>query len=98
MWVMKEPLLMDERWMIARPDEKRGKMLLNVIMAGGNFGYFSPMIQQSFSFARSLKYRIKKYELLKFDARETIWGEINYYGKFIASIPERIRRRSWTLR
>lgn len=98
MWVMKEVLLMDEGWMIACPDEKRGKMLLNVIMTGGNFGQFSPIRQQEYSFVRSLKYRIKQYDMLRFDARETIWGEINYYGKFIASIPERIRRRSWTLR
>ena len=98
MWVMKEVLLMDEGWMIARPDEKRGRMLLDIIMAGGNFGHCSPVIQQGFSFGRSLKYRIKQYDLLRFDVRETIWGEINYYGKFVASIPERIRRRSWTLR
>ena len=98
MWVMKEVLLMDEDWMIARPDEKRGRMLLDIIMAGGNFGHFSPVIQQGFSFSTSLKYHIKQYELLRFDARETIWGELNYYGRFLSSIPERIRRRSWTLR
>lgn len=98
MWVMKEVLLMDEGWMIARPDEKRGRMLLDIIMAGGNFGHFTPVIQQGFSFSMSLKYRIKQYDLLRFDARETIWGEINYYGRFMASIPERIRRGSWTLR
>lgn len=98
MWVMKEVLLMDEGLMIANPDEKRGRMLLDIIMAGGNFGHFSPVIQQGFSFSRSLKHHFKQYEQLKFDARETIWGEINYYGKFISSIPERIRRRSWTLR
>ena len=98
MWVMKEVLLMDEGWMIANPDEKRGRMLLDIIMRGGNFGYLSAERQQGFSFIRSLKYHIRKYELLRFDARETIWGEFNYYGRFITSIPERIRRRSWTLR
>ena len=82
----------------ANPDEKRGRMLLDIIMRGGNFGYLSAERQQGFSFIRSLKYHIRKYELLRFDARETIWGEFNYYGRFITSIPERIRRRSWTLR
>ena len=89
---------MDEGWMIAKPDEKRGRMLLDIIMAGGNFGHFSPVRQQGFSFIRSLKYHIMKYKLLRFDVRETIWGEVDYYGRFIKSIPERIRRRSWTLR
>jgi len=98
MWVMKEVLQMDEGWMIARPDEKRGRMLLDIIMAGGNFGHFSPEIQQGFSVSGSLKYRLEKYKMLRFDSREAIWCEINFYGRFISSIPERIRRRSWTLR
>ena len=98
MWVMREVFLMDEGWMIANPDEKRGRMLLDIIMTGGNFGYLSAESQQDFSFVRSLKYHIRRYELLRFDVRETIWGELNYYGQFISSIPERIRRRSWTLR
>ena len=98
MWVMREVFLMDEGWMIANPDEKRGRMLLDIIMTGGNFGYLSAESQQDFSFVRSLKYHIRKYEFLRFDVRETIWGEFNYYAFFITSIPERIKRRSWTLR
>ena len=98
MWVMKEVLQMDDGWMIARPDEKRGRMLLDIIMAGGNFGHFSPEMQQGFSVSGSLKFRLEKYKMLRFDAREAIWGEVNFYGRFITSIPERIRRRSWTLR
>ena len=98
MWVMKEVFLMGEGWMIANPDEKRGRMLLDIIMTGGNFGYLSAESQQDFSFVRSLKYHIRKYEFLRFDVRETIWGELNYYGNFMTSIPERIRRKSWTLK
>ncbi len=98
MWVLHEKLGLEEKYLISSMDEKRGKMLLAVIMEGGNFGHYSHFLQEGFSITGSLKYRLKKYELLKFDARETIWGEINYFGKFITSIPERIRRRSWTLR
>lgn len=79
-------------------DEKRGKMLLDIIMAGDNFEYISAKRKQGFSFVGLLKFHIRKYALLRFDARETIWGELNFYGQFIVSIPERIRRRSWTLR
>lgn len=98
MWVMKEVLLMDEGWMIAKPDEKRGRILLDIIMGGDHFGFISAKNRQTFSFARSLMYHIRKFELLRFDARETIWSELNYYGNFMMSIPERIRRRSWTLK
>ena len=59
MWVMKEVLLMDEGWMIANPDEKRGRILLDIIMGGGNFGYLSTEKKQDFSFVRSLKYHIE---------------------------------------
>ena len=55
--------------MIANPDEKRGRMLLDIIMTGGNFGYLSAEKEQDFSFVRSMKYHIKKYNLLRFDAR-----------------------------
>ena len=98
MWVMKKVLLMDEGWMIANPDEKRGRILLDIITGGDHFGFISAKNQQTFSFVRSLMYHIRKFKLLRFDARETIWGELNYYGNFMTSIPERIRRSSWSLK
>ena len=98
MWVMKEVLLMDEGWMIAKPDEKRGRILLDIITGGDHFGFISAKNQQAFSFVRLLMYHIRKFKLLRFDARETIWSELNYYGNFMTSIPERIRRKSWTLK
>ena len=98
MWVLHEKLGLEEKYLIAPVDEKRGKMLLAGMMEGGNFGHYSQFRQEEFSITRSLKYRFKKFELLKFDARETIWGELNYAAMFVTSIPERIRRRSLTLR
>lgn len=98
MWVLHEKLGLGEEFLIAPMDEKRGKMLLSVMMEGGNFGHYSKRHQEEFSIAGSLKYRLNKYKLLSFDARETIWGELNYLASFVMSIPERIRRRSWTLR
>lgn len=38
MYVMREVFALDEQYMIAPVDEKRGKTLLNEIMKGGNFG------------------------------------------------------------
>ena len=73
-------------------------MLLAVMMEGGNFEYYSQIGQEESSITGWLKYRFMKCELLRFDARETIWGEFFFYGKFITSIPERVRRKSWTLR
>lgn len=41
MWVLHEVLGLDESKMIAPMDEKRGKMLLDGILEGGNFGQYS---------------------------------------------------------
>jgi hypothetical protein len=98
MWVLHEKLGLEEKYFIAPMDEKRGKMLLAVMMEGGNFGHYSHSYQEEFSITGSLKNRLKRFQLLKFDARETIWGGLNYVAFFVTSIPERIRRRSWTLR
>ena len=40
MYVMREVFLLDEQYVIAPVDEKRGKTLLNEILKGGNFGKY----------------------------------------------------------
>lgn len=98
MWMLHEKLGLEKEYLIAPVDEKRGKMLLAVMMEGGNFGHYSQQIQKGFSITGALRSRFEKYKFLRFNARETIWGELNYVGRFVASIPERVRRRSLTLR
>ena len=40
MYVLKEALGMDEKYLISDPHEKRGKVLISEILAGGNFGKY----------------------------------------------------------
>ncbi len=40
MWIMQEILGMDDNYLIACPDKKRGRLLLDEIMKGGNFGQY----------------------------------------------------------
>lgn len=42
MWVLHEKLMLEEEYLIAPLDERRGKMLLRQIMEGGNFGHYHP--------------------------------------------------------
>ncbi len=42
MWMMHEALGLPEEWMIARPDERRGRWLLAEVMTAGNFGHDDP--------------------------------------------------------
>lgn len=40
MYVLREVMGLDEKRMIRAPDERRGRLLLEEIMAGGNFGHY----------------------------------------------------------
>ena len=40
MYVLREVMGLDEKMMICAPDERRGRLLLEEIMAGGNFGHY----------------------------------------------------------
>lgn len=40
MFVLKEALGMEEKYLISKPHEKRGKVLISEILAGGNFGQY----------------------------------------------------------
>ena len=39
MWVLVEACGMSKEWLVCEVDEKRGQLLLDEIMAGGNFGH-----------------------------------------------------------
>lgn len=62
MYVMREVFALDEQYMIAPVDEKRGKTLLNEILKGGNFGKYSGLTQHS----TGIKYFLKHWRNLHF--------------------------------
>ena len=62
MYVMREVFALDEQYMIAPVDEKRGKTLLNEIMKGGIFGKYSGLTQHS----TGIKYFLKHWRNLHF--------------------------------
>ena len=47
MYIMKEVLGLEERYLIVPVDERRGKTLLNEILKGGNFGHHSGLAQNN---------------------------------------------------
>ena len=47
MYIMKEVLGLDEKYLIVPVDERRGKTLLNEILKGGNFGHYSGLAQNN---------------------------------------------------
>ena len=62
MYVMREVFGMEEQYMIAPVDERRGRTLLNEILKGGNFGKYSGLTQHS----TGGKYFLKHWRNLHF--------------------------------
>lgn len=97
MWLLGLILNLDESLMLCRPDKRRGKILLEAVLAGGNFGKhrFSP--KQSV-WRRWLNERLWMLKLLRFDANEAVWHEIRYWVDTFRLMPYRIKRRQIALK
>lgn len=95
MWVLHEKLLLEEEYLIAPMDEKRGKMLYRAIMEGGNFGHHYPGIRGSWQ--RVAAKHKRRFQMMNFNASEVIGIELKSVYYFFSRIPERIQRRTWSL-
>ena len=98
MWVLHNVMGLEEDYFIAPIDEKRGKLLLDVVQEGGNFGQYNPIVSNKSSLRTLINRRLKRWKLVRFDTQEVIFSEILFISRFFFGIPERIRRRSWSLR
>lgn len=96
MWVLHEMLGLHEQYLIAPIDEKRGKMMLQAIMEGGNFGrhHQGKLHGLGQRIITKNKHRLK---MLRFDFWEALWHEVDYLLFILQTIPARISRRKWSL-
>lgn len=85
MYVMREVFAMPEERMLCRPDEKRGRKLLEEIMIGGNFGKFDERYNWAETTNGSMDYRGASYafarlrhnfQFLKEYPSEVLWEPI----------------------
>lgn len=90
-WVLQQTLHLDEKYFLCAPDSRRGKKLLNVILTGGNFGWYAEDYVQPVT-SRWLKDRARTARLLTFDASEALWHELLYWGDTLPLIPRRIKQ------
>ncbi len=78
MWIMKEILGMDEEFLIVSPDEKRGKLVLDELMEGGNFGnYDERWIKQLKKKSATMSAIVRNIRLVSLFPEDAIWGPIN---------------------
>lgn len=91
MWVMQEVFCLGDSLLLCPPDKKRGDILLNVILSGGDFGQYSKAYELSL-IKRWLSDRLFSLKMMKFDFSEGVWHEVFYWKWTLSLIPKRIKK------
>lgn len=97
MWVMEQIFALPREQMLCTPDERRGRLLLENVMEGGNFGKYSEA-QKLPVFSRWLNDRLRPFRRFAFDIPESLWHEGRYVVNFTRYIPKRIKYRKISVR
>ena len=97
MWVLGKVLHLEPALMLCEPDSYRGEWMLREIMAGGNFGFYAERQYQGM-WRRVFADKLRRLRLMQFNFWEMFWLEAKYWKNIFHTLPERIRRRSFTLR
>lgn len=95
MWVLKEVFVPQEsntktEWMLCPPDEWRGKMLLQTILEGGNFGKKSKLNSQEYyevGIKRIVRYFKQKGQLLRAYPNDIIWHTLRRIWETLSRQP-----------
>lgn len=77
MYVMERVFGLDRNCMLTEPDSKRGKKLLDEIMAGGNFGKYDEKIDRTIKSDSAMSFltrNVRNFRLLKEYQEEVLWG------------------------
>lgn len=79
MWVLVEALGMPREWTVAEPDARRGRLLLDEIMAGGNFGKFDSRAMsgvQSSALRHNIARVARDIRLLRYFPADCLWEPV----------------------
>lgn len=80
MWVLKEVLGMDERYLIVPVDERRGRFLLEEIMEGGNFGMWlkpdAGWLNGDSAIGRNILRLKRDLKLVRYFPSECLWEPV----------------------
>ena len=75
MWVMQEALRMPREWMLWGPDEKEGRLILDEVMAGGNFGHHDSRLTHEGGKLNTVKQVCKhNWHLMSHYPADVIWA------------------------
>ena len=77
MWVLKEKLGLEDKYLIVQPNEKLGRFLLDEIMQGGNFGQYDTRVKHGGSQLSQNIQRLKRdFRLMWYFPSECLWEPV----------------------
>lgn len=97
MWVLGHIYGLERERMLCAPNEDLGGRMLEVILTGGNFGYYSKVEAKSI-IPRWFARRWRAIKFCPFSPAEVFWAEIAYWKNFARTIPIRIKLRKLSIR
>lgn len=100
MWVLAEVFRLPKEMMLAKPDRWRGRWLMSRILGGGNFGWYAKPRSYIGAWNRFYGGRHHAFSLIWFcpeEAHDLMREEQHYWWNLFVTIPQRIRKRSWTI-
>ena len=86
MWFLHELLGLEEKYLIAPVDEKRGNLLLRAVMEGGNFGHHYFDEKETGVVGKMYANHKKRLQLLRFDVPEAICNELYSFYCFFTKM------------
>ena len=97
MWVLGHIYGLERERMLCAPNENLGRRMLEIILAGGNFGFYYEAKYRNFV-TRWFGKRIRAIRFCPFSPVEVFWAEVAYWRNFARTIPIRIRLRKLSIR
>ncbi len=97
MWVLQKIFALDASLLLCRPDARRGHLLLDEVLAGGNFGNYAAW-QQYRALRRICYKRMRAFRIMAFHWSEGVFFAFFDWKRIFLSIPLRIRFRTLSLR
>ena len=97
MWLLGHTLGLPRERMLCAPSAYWGRRMLKVVLAGGNFGYYTGVDSMSVV----PRWFCRRWRILRnffFNPGEVFWAEVDYWKTFFLRIPVRIRLRKLSIR
>ncbi|MBR6125095.1 nucleotidyltransferase family protein [Candidatus Saccharibacteria bacterium] len=90
MWVQKEIFLMEDSYLLCKPDAKYGKVLWKDALEGGDFARYSKRTR-GLVLVWWLRNKIRLIGLLRFNFYEVFWQFMHYGSDLLFKLPSQIR-------